>query len=86
MNNGQGIRICGPTEDSPLDLTFIDIQFAHLATWVVHDDEWGSDHYLIFTHLGISPLHEETCVQRWNLIGSISSFMCDIWPSIVLGM
>ena len=52
---------------TPLDLTFIDIKFAHLATWVVHDDEWGSDHYPIFTHQGISPIYEETLVQRWNL-------------------
>ena len=67
INNGQGTCICSPTEDSPLDLTFIDKTFAHLATWIVHDDEWGSDHYPIFTHLGISPIHEETRVQRWNL-------------------
>ena len=67
INNGQGTRIYSPTEDSPLDLTFIDKKFAHLATWVVHDDEWGSDHYPIFTHLGISPIHEETRVQHWNL-------------------
>ena len=57
MNNGPGTRMCSPTEDSPLDLTFIDIKFANLATWVVHDDEWGSDHYPIFTLSRYFPLY-----------------------------
>ena len=66
MNDGTGTRLKNDGSRSHLDLTFISNNLAAKCRWIVHDENWNSDHFPTFISVNERPSIEHSQSQRFS--------------------
>jgi hypothetical protein len=66
LNDGSGTRLKGNGETSKIDLTITSNNLAAKCNWFVNNDTFGSDHFLIETHINVEPIEEEIITKKWS--------------------